>query len=186
MKLKDACILERKNMTNLDSMLKRKDITLPIKVHIVKDTVFPVVMYGCWTIKKAQHWKNWCFWIMVLEKTLESPLDSKMIKPFNLKGNQPWIFFGRTEAEAEAPIFWLLEVKSWLKRPWFWEGLRAGGEADDREWDGWIASPIQWTWVWANSGRWWRTGKPGVLQSMRLQRVGCDLATEQQQQIKFD
>ena len=76
--------------------------------------VFPVVMYGCesWTAKKAEHWRIWCFWTVVLERTLESPLDSKEIKPVNLNGNQPWILIGRTDAEA--PILWPPEVKSWL------------------------------------------------------------------------
>ena len=98
---------------------------------------------------------------MVLEKTLESSLDSKEVKPVNPKGNQPWIFIGRTEAEA--PIRWLPDAKKWLirKRPWCWEGLKAKGEGDNRGRDGWMASLTQRTWVWASSGRWWRTGKHG-------------------------
>ena len=85
-------------------------------IYVVKAMVFPVVMYGCesWTIKKAEHWKNWCIQIVVLEKTLESPLDSKEIKLVNPKENQPWIFIGRTDAEAEAPILWPPVAKSWL------------------------------------------------------------------------
>ena len=119
---------------------------------------------------------------MVLEKTPESPLDSKEIKPVNSKRNQPWTFIGRTDAEAEASILWPPDVKRQLtrKRLWCWEGLKTGGEEDDRGQDGWMASLTQWTWVWASSGRWWRTGKPGVLQSMGLQRVGHNWATEQQ------
>ena len=103
-------------MTNLDSILKGRDITLPTKVHLVKAMVYPVVMYGCeiWTIKKAEHRKNWCFWTVVLEKTLESPLDCKEIKPVNPKGNQSWIFIGRTDAEA--PICWPPDIKNWLTR----------------------------------------------------------------------
>ena len=113
-----------------------------------------------WTLK------NWNFWTMVLEKTLESPLDCK-IKPVNPKENQSWIFIGRTEAEAEAPIFWPSDTKNWLigKDPDAGGGLKAGGEVDDRGWDGWMASPTQWTWVWASSGSCWWTGRPGVLQS---------------------
>ena len=90
--------------------------------------------------------KNWCFWTVVLEKTLESSLDSKEIKPVNPKGNQSWIFIGRTDAEAEAPILWLPE---WThqKRPWCWERLKAEGEGDSRGWDGWMASPTRLTWV---------------------------------------
>ena len=114
-----------------------------------------------WNLDYKESWapKNWCFWTVVLEKTLESPLDCK-INPVNPKGNQPWIFIGRIDAEAEAPILWPPDAKSQLhwKRPWYWERLKAGGEAANRGWDGWIASPTQWTWIWANSERWWRTG----------------------------
>ena len=120
----------------------------------------------------------------MLEKAPESPLDSKEIKPCNPKGNQPWIFLGRTDAEAEAPILWPPDGKSWLNRKdpdagkdW---GQEEKGVTEDG-WDGWIASSTQWTWVWANSGRQWRTRKPGLLQSMGSQRVGHDWATEQQQ-----
>ena len=103
--IKRRLLLGRKVMTSLDSILKNRDITLPTKVHLVKAMVFPVVMYGCesWTIKKAES-EEWCFWIVVLEKLLESPLDCKEIQPVNPKGNQPWIFIGRTDAEAETPI----------------------------------------------------------------------------------
>ena len=85
----------------------------------------------------------------------------------NPKGNQPWIFIRSTDVEAEAPILWPPDVKSYLigKRLWCWEGLRAGGEGEDRGWDGWMASPTQWTWVWVTSGSWWWTGRPGVLWS---------------------
>ena len=106
--------LGRNAMTNLDSILKSRDITLHTEFCLVKPMFFPVVMYGCeiWTIKKAEHQSNWCLWTVVLEKTLESPLDSKGIKPGNPKGNQPWIFIGRTDAEA--PIICLLDAKSRL------------------------------------------------------------------------
>ena len=119
---------------------------------------------------------------MVLEKTLESPLDCKQIKPVNPKGNQSWIFIGRTDAKAETPILWLPDPKSRLirKKPWCWKRLKAGGEGDDRRWHGWIASLTQWTWVWTSSRRWWRTEKPGVLQSVGSQRIGHYLVTEQQ------
>ena len=101
------------------------------KVHIVKES---------WVLK------NWCFWTVVLEKTLESLLDCKEIKPVHPKGNQPWIFIGRTNAEAETPILWPPDAKEpnhW-KRPWCWERLKAGREGDDRGRDGWMASPTQW------------------------------------------
>ena len=96
--------------------------------------------------------KNWCFQTVVLEKTLESPLDSKDIKPVNCKGNHPWIFSGRTDAEVEAPIL-LPDVKSWLigKETDAGKDWGAGGEGGDRGWDGWMSSLTQWTWVWANS-----------------------------------
>ena len=128
-----------------------------------------------WELEHKEGWtpKNGCFQVVVLEKTLESPLNSKKIKPVNL-----WIFIGRNDAEA--PMLWLLDAKSQLMgKDWCWERLRAGGERGNRGWDGWMASPAQWTWVWANSGRLWRAGKPGVMQSMGLQRVGHDRATEQ-------
>ena len=115
----------------------------------------------------------------MLEKTFESPLNCKEIQPVHLKGDQSWVFIGRTDVEAETPILWPPYTKIWLlKKPWCWERLKAGGEGDDREWDGWVVSLTQWTWVWVNSGSWWWTGRPGVLQSMGLQRVGHDWATE--------
>ena len=99
------------------------------------------------------------------------------------QGNQPWMFIGRSDAEAETPIIWPPDVKNWLKSqdlksPWCWERLKAGGEGDDRGLDGWMASRAQWTWVWVNSGSWWWTGRPAVLQSMGLQRAGHDCVTE--------
>ena len=108
------------------------------------------------------HWapKNWCFWIVVLEKSLESPLDSKEIQPVHPKGNQSWIFFGSWNSNTLAT--WCKELIH-LKIPWCWERLKAG----DRGWDGWMASPTQWTRVWVSSKSWWWTGRPGMLQSMR-------------------
>ena len=95
-----------------------------------------------------------------------------------MKGNQLWIFIGRTDAEAEAPILWPPDEKSWLTgvSSWCWERLKVGGEGNNRGWDGWLASPTRWTWVWVGYGSW--IGKPGVLQSMGSQRVGHDWATE--------
>ena len=101
---------------------------------------------------------------------VEGPLDCQEIKPANPKGNQPWVLTGRIDAEAS--ILWSPDMKSELiGKDWCWERLKAGGEGDDRGWDGWMASLTQWTWVWANSKRWWRTGKPGALQFLGLQRV---------------
>jgi len=109
---------------------------------------------------------------VVLEKTPKSILDSKELKPVNLKGNQPWILIGRTDAEVETPVLRSYDVNSWLigKVPGCWERLRAEEEGF-RGWDGWMASPTQWTWTWANSRRWWRTERSGLLQSMESQRV---------------
>ena len=114
--IKRRLLLGRKAMRNLDSILKSRDITLLTKVHLVKAMVFPVVMYGCesWTIKGSWAPKRWCFWTVVLEKTLESPLDCKEIQPVHPKGDQSSIFIGKTDAEAEAPILWPPDVKSWL------------------------------------------------------------------------
>ena len=119
-----------------------------------------------WKLDHKKSWmpKNWCFCTVELEKTLESLLDCKDIKPVNPKGNQSSVIIGRTDAETEAPIVWLTH---W-KRPWCWERLRAR-EGGDRGWDGWMASLTQWAWAWANSRRSWRTRKPGVLQVMGLQ-----------------
>ena len=105
----------RKVMTNLDGILKSRDITLPTKVCLVKAIVFPVVMYGC-ELDCEESWvlKNWCFWTVVLEKILKSPLDCKEVQPVHPKGDQSWVFIGRTDAEAENPIFWPPDVKSCL------------------------------------------------------------------------
>ena len=176
--IKRCLLLWRKTMKILGRILKSKDITLPTKVHIVKAMIFPVVLYGCesWTIKKDKCWRIDAF---ELWKTLESPLDCKEIKPVHPKGKQSWIFTWRTDAEAETPVLWLPDVKNWLiwkdpdaRKDWRWE------EKGDRGWDGWMASPTYWIWVWVNSTSWWWTGRLGVLQSMGSQRVGCYWATE--------
>ena len=132
--------------------------------------------------------KNWCFWTVVLEKTLESPLDCEEIQPVHPIGDQSWVFIGRTDAEAGNSSTLAISRKelTHLKRPWCWEGLGAGGEEDDRGWDGWMASLTQWTWVWVNSGSWWWTGRPGVLQSMGSQRFGPDWMTEPTWRIRHE
>ena len=120
-----------------------------------------------WELDCEESWapKNWCFWTVVLEKILESPLDCKEIQPVHPKEDQSWIFIGRTDAEAEAPVLWAPDVKNpthW-KRPWCRERLRAWGEGDDSGWDDKMASLTRWTWVWVNSGSWWWTGSLGML-----------------------
>ena len=175
--IKRCLLLGRKTMTNLHSILKTRDITLPTKVHIVKTLLFSVVMYGCdsWTREK-----NWRFWTVVLEKTLERiPWTTRNSNQSNLKEINPeysleglsWSWSSNTLAT------WCREL-TYLKRPWCWERLGAGGEGDDRGWDSWMVSPTQWTWVWVDSGSWCWTGRPGMLQFMGLQRVGYDWATE--------
>ena len=130
-----------------------------------------------WELDYKEIWvlKKWCFWTVVLEKTLESPLDCKEIEPVHPKGNQFWIFIRRTDAEAEAPILWTPDAKNWL----IWKGPDAGKDRGREEkgmrgWECWMASLTRWTWVWVNSGSWWWTGRPGVLQFMGSQRVGHD------------
>ena len=134
-------------------------------------------MYGyenC-TLKKAEHqridaFELWCW----------SPLDYKEIQPVHTKGDQSWVFIGRTDAKSwnsnTLATWW--EELTHLKRPWFWERLKVGGEGDDRGWDGWMESPTQRTRVWVSSGSWWWAGRPGVLRFMGSQRVRHDWATE--------
>ena len=131
---------------------------------------FPSSHVWMWVLDHKECWPpmNWFFWTLVLEKTLESSLDCKEIKPVNPKGNHSWIFIGRTnaEAEAEAPILGPPNMKGCLiRKDLSWESLKAG-EGDDRVWDGWMASLTRCTWIWASSRNWWLIEKPGVLQSM--------------------
>ena len=132
-----------------------------------------------WELDYKESWvpKNWCIWTVVLEKTLESPLDCKEIQPVHPKGNQSWIVIGRTDTEAEAPILWPLDVKNSLigKDPDAGKDLRweEKGMIEDE-----MASPTQWTWVWVNSMSWRWTGRASVLQSMGSQRVRHNWAAE--------
>ena len=171
-------LLGRKAMTNLDSGLKSWDITLLTKVRIVKAMVFPVVMYGCesWTIKKAEHQRIDAFKLWCWRRLRRVPWTARRSNQSILREIKLCILIGRTDGEAEAPEFgrlmWTFRAlatrckePTHQKRPWCWERLRAGGERDNRGWGSWMASPTQWTWVWANFGRWWRTGKPGMLGS---------------------
>ena len=125
-----------------------------------------------WELDYKESWvlKNWCFWTVVLEKTLESPLDCKEIHAIQPKGDQSWLFTGRTDVEAETPIFGHLM--------WRDDSFEDPGEGDNRGWDGWMASLTRWTCVWVNSGSWWWTGRSGVLRFMGLQRVRHDWVTE--------
>ena len=168
MKLKDTCSLKRKAMTNLDSVLKSRDITFPTKVY--KATVFPVVMYGCenWTIKKAEHSRIDAFELWYWRRLLRVSWTARRSNQSILKEISPAYSLEGLMLKLNTLATWCEEPTLW-KRPWCWERVKAGREGDNRGWDGWMASPIQWTWVWASSGRWWMTGKPGVLHSMGWQ-----------------
>ena len=140
-----------------------------------------------WELNHKESWalKNWCFWTVVLEKTLESPLDCKELQSVKPNGNQPWIFMhwkdGCWSWSSNTLASWCENLSHW-KRPRGWERLKADGEGNNRGWDGWMASLTPWMWVWGSSGRWWRTGKPGVLQCMMgSQRVGHDQAIDNHQ-----
>ena len=158
-------------MTNLDSIFKSRDITLPTKVRLVKAMVFPVVKYGCesWTVKKP---KNWCFWTVVLEKTLESPLNGKEIQPVHSKGDQPWDFFGGNDAKAETPVLWPPLVKSWLirkdsdaGRDW---GQEEKGMTEDEMagWHQWLnGRESEWTLRVGGDREAWRAAIHGVAKS---------------------
>ena len=180
--IRRCLLLVRKAMTNLESIWKSRDITLPAKVRLVKAMVFPVVMYGCesWTIKKAEHWRIGAFELWCWRRLLRVPWTARRSKQSILKQISPeYSLEGlMLKAEAQIPLAtWYKEVTHW-KRPWFWERLKAGGEGDDRGWDGGTALPTWWTWVWISSGSWWWTGKTGVLQSMESQKAGHDWMTE--------
>ena len=155
-------------MTNLDSMLKSRDIT---GNGLYRQSYgFSSSHVWMWDLDHKESWvlKNWCFWTVVLEKTLVSPLDCKEIHQSILKEISPeYSLEGHLIQRADS-----LEKTLMLGR------LKAGGEGDNRGWDGWMASLTRWTWVWVSSRSWWWTGKPGILQSMRLQRVGHDWVTE--------
>ena len=138
-------LLGRKAMTNLGSVLKSKDITLPTNVCLVNAMIFPIWM---WELDHNESWalKNWFFWTVVLEKTLESPFNFKEIQPVHSKGNQSWLFIGRTDAEAETLILWPPDVKNWLigKNP---DTGKDWGQEEKgmTEWNGRMASATQWT-----------------------------------------
>ena len=177
--IKRCLLLGRKAMTNLDSILKSRDVTLSIKVSLVKAMVFPTVMYGCecWTIKKAEHWKT----------LLNCGVGEDSWESLRLLGDptsQSWkksalniLWKDRCSSwNSNTLATWCKEPTPWT-RPWCWERLKAG-EWDNRGWDGWMASLTGETWVWVNSRSWRWTGRPGILQSMGLQRVRHNWVTE--------
>ena len=135
--IKRHLLLGRQAMTNLDIILKSRDHHFADKSLYSQSYGFSSSHAGMWELDHKESWapKNWCFWTVVLEKTLESPLDCKEIQPVHSKGDQSWVFTGRTDAEDETLITWCEELTHW-KRPGCWERLRAGGEGGDRGWDG--------------------------------------------------
>ena len=172
--IKRHLLLRKQAMAKLDSILKNKHITSPTKIHIVKAVVFPVVVHRCksWTVKKAEHWRTDAFELWCWRRLLRAPWTArrsnqsilKEINPeYSLEGLMLKLKLQYLATCCKQPTHW--------KRPQCQERLRAGGEGGNRGWDGWMVSPTQWTWVWASSGSWWWTGKPGVLQFMEFQRV---------------
>ena len=179
--IKRCLLLWRRAMTNLDSTLKSRDITLPTEVCLVKAMVFPVVMYGCesWTMKKAEHRRIDAFELWFWRRFLRVPWIARRSNQSILKEITPENSLEGLMVKLKLQYFGhLIWRTDFWKRPWSWERLKAGGEGDDKGWDGWMVSPTQWTWVWASSWRWWCTGKPGVLQSIGSQRVGHDCGAE--------
>ena len=161
-------------MTNLDSILK-------IKVHLVKTVVFPAVMYGCesWTVKKAERWRIDAFKLWCWRRLLRIPWTARRSNQSILREISPGISLEGLILKLKLQYFdHLMQRVDSLEKLWCWEGLGAGGEGDDRGWDGWMASLTWWTWVWVNSGSWWWTGRPGMLRFMGSQRVGHDWATD--------
>ena len=164
--IKRYLLLGRKAMTNVDSILKSRDITLPTKVHLVKAMVFPVVMYGCesWTIKKAEHRRIDAFELWCWRRLLRIPWTARKSNQSILKEISPECSLEGLMLKLKLQYLatWCKELTHW-KRPWCWERLNSGRGEDNRRWDGWIASPNQWTWLWASSRSWWWTGKPRVM-----------------------
>ena len=167
-------------MTNLDSIFKSRDITLPTKVRLVKVMVFPVVMYRCesWTVKKAECRRIDAFELWCWRRLLRVPWTARRSNQSILNISPGCSLEGmmiKLKLQYFGQLIWRVDS---LEKTWCWEGLGAGGEGDDRGWDGWMASLSRWSWVWVNSGSWWWTGRPGVLRFMGSQRVGHDWATE--------
>ena len=168
-------------MTNLDSILKSRDITLPTKVHLVKAMDFPVVMYGCesWTIKKAESWRMDAFELWCRRRLLRVPWTARISKQSILKGISPEYSLEGLMLKLKLQYFGhLMRKTDYLEKTLILGNIGGGREGNDRGLDGWIASLTQWTWVWVSSTSWWWTGKTGVLQSTGSQRVGHDWTTK--------
>ena len=179
--IKRCLLLGRKVMTNLDSILKSRDITLATGVRLVKAMVFPVVMYGyeSWTIKNTEHWRIDAFELWCWRRLLRVPWTAGISNQSILKEISPGCSLEELMLKLKLQYFGhLMRRVDSLEKTLMLEGMGAGREGDDRGWDGWMASPTPWTWVWVNSGSLWWTGRPGVLQFMGLQRVRHNWATE--------
>ena len=179
--IKTCLLLGRKVMTNLESVLKNRDITLPTKVCLAKAMVFPVVMHECesWTVKKAECRRMNAFELWCWRGLLRVPWAARRSNQSILKEISPGCSLEGLMLKLKLQYLATSckELTHW-KRPWCWEGFGAGGEGDDRGWDGWMASLTRWAWVWVNSWSWWWTGRPGVLGYTGLQRVRHDWETE--------
>ena len=170
--IKRCLLLGRKVMTNLDSILKNRDSTLPTKVHLVNAMIFPVVTYGCesWTIKKAERWRIDAFELWCWRRLLRVPWTARRSTQSILKEISPEYSLEGLKLKLKLQYFGhLMRRSDSLEKTLMLGKIEGGGEGDNRGWDGWMASPTQWTCVWVNSGSWWRTGRPGVLQSMGSQ-----------------
>ena len=176
-------IIKKEKLWQTDCVLKSRDTTLLTKVHLVKAMVFPIVMYGCesWTIKKTERWRIDAFELWCWRRLLRVPWTA-------WRSNQPILKEISPEYSLEGQMLklklqnfgHLMQRTDSVEIPWFGERLKEGEEGDKRGWDGWMVSPTQRTWVWVNSGSWWWTGRPGVLQSMGPQRIRHSWVTEQQ------
>ena len=188
--IKRRLLLGRKVMTNLESILKSRDITLPTKVHLVKAMVFPVIMYGCesWTVKKAECKKIdtselWCWRRLLRVPWNATRSNQSILKKISPECSLDWSVNWSTSVQGLMLKLKLQSFGHLMQRADSFEntlmlGKVEGRRRDDRGWDGWMASPIQWTWVWGNSRSWWWTERPGVLWFMGSQRVRHDWATE--------
>ena len=168
-------------MTNLDSVLKSRDITLPTKVHLVKAMVFPEVMYGCesWAIKKAEHRRIAAFELWCWRRLLRGPWTARRSNLSILKEISPGCSLEGLRPKLKLQYFGHLMRRTDLFEKTLMLGKIEGRRRmDDKGWDGWMASLNQWTWVWVDSGSWWWTRRPGMLQSLGSQRIGHDWVPE--------
>ena len=179
--IKRRLLLERKVMTNLDSILKSRDITLPTKAHLVKAMVFPIVMCGCesWTTKKTEYQNIDAFELWCWKRLLRVPWTARRSNQSTLEKISPECSLEGLMLKLKLQYFGHLMWRAdSLEKTLIRERLKAGGEGDDRGWDSWMASPTQWRWVWVDSGSWWWTERLGMLWSMGSWRVGHDWVTE--------